>query len=235
MRISNEEEITFRSQKDIMQQLGIQAPVIFDVGANIGQSILKYRDLFPKSKLYSFEANPEIMPQLTRTTSHLPAVQVFNLALSDSIGESEFYVTSVHEASSLLQPEHFLMELSREKKYDFHKVVVPTLTLDAFVEQHKPETIDILKIDVQGAELKVLHGSRATLASGIVKSIYIEVNLASTYVEQMSLTQLLQFMTESCFQLWDILPFVYTRVGKAWTANAIFIQNDVAKKIEAIE
>ncbi len=228
----NEEEITFSKQKDIMQQLGIQAPVIFDVGANIGQSILKYRTLFPDAGICSFEPNLEVIRELQLNADQASGVEIFKIAFSDSDGESEFYRTAVPEASSLLKPEQFLMDLSKENKYDFDKVVVPTMTLDTFVEEHQVSTIDLLKIDVQGAELKVLEGSSVSLKSGLIKCIYIEVNLASTYVGQMSLNQLMKLMAACNFQLWDILPFVYTRVGRAWTANAIFVQNDMVKKIE---
>ena len=232
MYAGHDEAITFAKQKDIMDQLGISSPVVVDVGANIGQSILNYRGLFPDCPVYSIEANPEIMPQLMKNTAQLPDVHIFHFALSDAIGESRFHVTSVKEASSLLKPEPFLMALSRERKYDFHELTVPTLTLDAFVENEALKTIDILKIDVQGAELKVLEGGKDTLDAGLVKCIYIEATLASTYVGQVSLNALLTFMATCRFQLWDIQPFVYTRVGRAWTANAIFVHEDAVNGIE---
>ncbi len=70
---------------------------------------------------------------MTIAASGFSDVHVFKLALSDSVGETQFFVTAVAEASSLLKPEQRLMALSKEHKYDFRKTVVSASTLDFFV------------------------------------------------------------------------------------------------------
>ncbi len=55
------EEITFAKQKDIMDKIHIHKPIVFDVGANVGQSILQYKKIYPQAFIYSFEANQEMM------------------------------------------------------------------------------------------------------------------------------------------------------------------------------
>ncbi len=77
--------------------------------------------------------------------------------------------------------------------------------------------------------MKMLQGAKKSLESALVKLIYIEVTMAPSYVGQMKLSELIVFLEGCGYQLWDVLPFVYTRSGRAWTANAIFIQNDIVK------
>ncbi len=228
------EKITFIKQQEILIRLGVIKPVVFDVGANVGQSIIQYKNMFPEAKLYSFEANDEVMSELKAVANVYTDVQLFNIALSDAVGETTFFITAVAEASSLLEPDPRLRSLSKARKYDFRSATVETTTLDVFCEQYALEGIDILKIDVQGAEMKVLHGAKQLLEHGRIKLLYIEVTIAPSYVAQMTLSELLVF-TDACgYQLWDFFPFLYTRSGRAWTANAIFIHNTFVEYAETI-
>jgi hypothetical protein len=57
--------------------------------------------------------------------------------------------------------------------------------------------------------------------------------MAASYEDQMQLTELLNLMEECQYQLWDFMPFLYTRLGRAWTANAIFVHNTIVRQLEA--
>lgn len=227
------ERTSFAKQKDILDRIQITNPVVFDVGANIGQSILQYKKDFPLSTIYSFEANEVVLEQLRKVAGDFSHVQCFNVALSDFIGETQFYATALPEVGSLLPPEHRLMTLSKNNNYEFHEVTVPVTTLDYFCEQNIINVIDILKIDVQGGEMKVLQGAKKVLESSTVKLIYAEVIMAPSYVGQMKLRELLAFLEGCGYQFWDILPFLHTRTGRVWAANTIFIHNDIVKQLEA--
>lgn len=206
--------------------------MVFDVGGNIGQSILHYRNALPECRIHSFEPNPDAFAELESQWGDCGEVSLVRLALAEKAGVMDFYATRRSEMSSLLVPEPWLNILSPDRKYDFTALQVQCGTLDAYCKEMNIDHVDILKIDVQGGELRVLEGGGGLLAAGRVGLIYLEVNLAATYVDQMSLAKLLEYLEPLGYQLWDVLPFVYTGAGRAWTANALFVCPEWVKVVE---
>jgi hypothetical protein len=64
------------------------------------------------------------------------------------------------------------------------KEVVGVRTMDSFVDENEIENIDLLKIDTQGFDLKVLQGGAETLKRGIVNSVLVELNFVRMYENQ---------------------------------------------------
>ena len=64
--------------------------VIFDIGANIGQSAIAFHALFPSAQIYSFEPVPDCFEELNVRTSGILNIHTFNIALGDFIGDTEF-------------------------------------------------------------------------------------------------------------------------------------------------
>jgi FkbM family methyltransferase len=226
-----EKEI-FDRQFLLIEALGIDSPLIFDVGANIGQSVDCYSKAKPESIIHCFEPNPYAFEKLVLHCKNRNHVKLVNSALSDRYGSTRFYATQRTELSSLLRPESWLSALSSDEKYKFDELFISCITLDQYCQDSGIEWIDILKIDVQGAEPKVLQGGAKLLSSNRIGLIYLEVMLADTYVNQATLVQLLETLGAYHYRLWDLVPFTYTHAGAAWTANALFICPQWAKKVE---
>jgi FkbM family methyltransferase len=229
---AREDEI-FNKQRDILAACGIAETVVFDVGANAGQSIERYRALSPGCRIHAFEPIPDLFEKLKGKFGADPELFLHPVALAETASDLPFYVTCRPEMSSLLKPEPWLAEISPDRKYDFSTIDVQVDTLDAICDALSVEFIHILKIDVQGAELRVLKGGGRMLAKKKIGLIYLEVNMAETYVEQMQMSDLLNFLTPLGYQLWDILPFVFTGAGRAWTANALFVCPDWIRTTES--
>ena len=221
--IEENETIIFNKQKILVDELNIKQPVIFDVGANIGQSIDKYKSQMPQSIIHSFEPNSETFSTLVNKYKNSRDIYLHRTALSNFIGSAQFHVTNVPEASSLLSPEPELMKLSIDNKYNFNTVDVECETLDHNAKNNNIADIDILKLDVQGTELDVLEGANKILTAQQIKIIYTEITLAKTYTGQYDFSSLLSFLQEKGYQLWDFMPFTYTSSGRLWFANAIFL------------
>ncbi len=220
------EKESFEKLRALVRLLEISGPVVFDVGANIGQSIELYRESFPECTIHSFEPNPEMFRILEKKWNSEETVFLYSLALNSSSGIFPFHVTNVPEASSLLHPDPKLMRLSADNKYGSKKIDVECVTLDQFCSDNKISAIDILKLDVQGAELEVLKGAENILSSEMIPLLYVEVNFAETYCNQMELKDLLSYCSRYGYQLWDISPFLYTRTGRLWYANTIFLSRN---------
>lgn len=134
---------------------------MLDIGAHVGQySLIAASRVGPAGRVHSFEPNAISNRRLSANVSlnAFKNVTVHQFAVSDEAGEATLYVPrhdNLGEAS--LQPCQTGM---REEK-------VRCITIDEWAETvdlGSPARIDIIKIDVQGLEAKVLQGARRTLA-----------------------------------------------------------------------
>lgn len=230
----NRETEIFAKQKEILGACGVGTPLVFDVGANTGQSIASYRELLPTCHVHSFEPIRSVFRNLVSAWEWRDDVVLHPFALNSVDGVFPFYVTRVTEASSLLMPDPVLQQLSRERKYKYTTVEVECRTLDQVSKEYALSFIDIVKLDVQGAELEVLKGSQAMLASGAIRVIYAEVTMAASYLKQAELKRMLDFLDKFGYQLWDIAPFAYTDAGRAWSANALFLSSKTVATLESV-
>ncbi len=226
------EDELFARQKEIIDRIGIRNPLIFDVGANMGQSIAKYRKTFPECRIHAFEPNPDCFEHIDKAWGRDCHIRLARLALSDQTGKFKFYRTKVPEAASLLKPTDRLLRLSMEHKYDYRSVEVQCDTLDAYCKRLGVKHIDIAKIDVQGAEALVLKGAEESLATRMITVFYIEITLAESYEGQSKFIDILAPLETHGYRLWDIMPFLYTTPGRLWAANALFISSEAASIIE---
>lgn len=140
--------------------------VVYDVGANIGFfTMLCSRLVGPQGKVYAFEP----MPGNAATLRHnialngLSNVVVVEKALSSSSGNAELFIS--HWSAF-----HSLNVEGAVKKGNLgpgtgERISVETVTLDEFVSQDGVSAPDLIKIDVEGAELVVVQGMLATLKS----------------------------------------------------------------------
>lgn len=118
-----------------------------DVGAHIGSITAEVLHNAPAVKVQAFEAIPDKVERLRRK---FPRVQVHECALAASQGTATFYVDARHSACS---------SLARNSD-DVREIKVRLQTLDSIVDA---DDVDVLKIDVEGAELGVLRGAVRTL------------------------------------------------------------------------
>lgn len=133
---------------------------VVDIGANIGQFTNAIKYWYPNSRVFSFEADPHVYKTLVKNTN-LKDIFTYNKALSDSRGIFKFYRAPFSVMSSLIKT-------SEDQEY----IEVETETADSVLRELN--CIDLLKIDVEGAELKVLRGAHDTLRKS--KYLLIEIS-----------------------------------------------------------
>jgi FkbM family methyltransferase len=230
--LAEREEDSFQRHCRLSKSLTNNSIQIFDVGANIGQSISLYRDKFPNCLITSFEPNPKTFSLLEKNWGCVPGITLEPIALTNYIGQALFYATRVPEASSLLQPTDRMIELSSECKYDHVPISVPTMTLDHYCKINNIKNIDILKLDVQGSELSVLQGAENLLQEGNISLIYSEVIFAETYNNQPRFIDIVSFLNKFNYDIWDIGSFLYTRNDRIWAANLTFLHASAGNLIE---
>lgn len=134
--------------------------VCIDVGANFGYFTLLMSELSgAKGKVVAVEPNPDICSFLRMTQSiHAPHFDIVEAALSNKRGRTTLNVPTTYPGSASITTfmQHLGMKHSRIK--------VKTLTLDEMAEQLNLVKIDVIKMDVEGAEPLVFEGMQQTLA-----------------------------------------------------------------------
>ena len=154
--------------------------VVVDVGAHIGLYTLKSaKDVGPNGRVISVEPDPQSFRILKDNIAqnHLDNVIVVNAALSDVSGQKQFFACTDPSLSGFeLQPDALLREVT----------VVRAMTLDELLRSCGISQVDWIKIDVEGAETKVLQGGRCLLENSKNLKIIVESsnNQAIEYLKQ---------------------------------------------------
>lgn len=191
-------------------------PVIFDVGANVGQSIQSFRKAFPKGSIHSFEPSPTTFNTLSQNASNMDDVSLRNFALGSSCGQMKLLENSDSVWSSFL-PLGKLGggEVTRE-------TLVKIRTVDQYCYDENIEQIDILKSDTQGFDLEVFKGARETIQANKIGMIYFELIFSEQYKNLPSYAEFFEFLTANNFHLVTFYRFHYQKCLASWT-DALFI------------
>lgn len=210
-------EDAFQKQKELVNT---NQCTIFDIGANRGNVLTQYLDLFPDANIHAFEPYSESFESLRNRFSSNKSVKCYKLAVSDSQDNRKFYVNKNVDTNSLLKPRR--SGLSSDSQVRNRTIeIVPTVTIDKFCFDNTISKIDILKMDIQGGELAALHGAIELLESKKISVIYSEVFFIEQYESQPLFHHISEFLYQYGYLLQDIYSPFYGNGRLAW-ADAIF-------------
>jgi len=164
---------SWNSDDDQIALLG-SPRIIFDVGANIGQTAASYRTLFPQAQIFSFEPDPETFKKLEAAFAGDSHVSPIPFALSDRQARIPMNIMEHSVVNSILQP---IGDWAKTEKV----IEVQTTTVDLFCRERGIEQIDILKVDAQGAELAIFHGAIETFQKRGVRAVFTEIYFDPVY------------------------------------------------------
>ncbi len=190
-----------------------QVATVLDIGACEGEDSLRYARLFPRARVFAFEALPENQ-ELVRAhfARHSDGrCELVPVALSAENGTATFHVSSGapedkpqgedwdygNKSSSLLPPGKVGRDWIPWLK--FHRAItVPTRRLDDFCRERGLAAVDYMHIDVQGAEWLVLQGARDILPA--TRCIWMEVAETELYEGQRARSEVEAFLTAQGFR-----------------------------------
>lgn len=161
-----------RIETDIAMAVAKHAQCIVDVGGNFGWYSCHLQASMPTGgELHVFEPVPVVRAELLENLALNPREDVKTVVtgfcLSDATGEVVLHVPNkLGSAFASL----------RNQNYDggFARVVAQATTLDSYCQENNITHIDLLKIDVEGAELQVLQGASAMLSAPRKPVLFIE-------------------------------------------------------------
>jgi len=201
--------------------LSSPARVIFDVGANVGQTYTFYRRKFQIANIYCFEPTPSAFSALQVRIGKDPLATALPVALGDTISESSLNEFRISTANSLLSP---LLSIESPSWLRNGKTkLVRQITVDHFCEDQKIDSIDILKIDTQGFDGRVLSGAADTLKRGAIRMVSCEALFESLYEGQSDFDEIYAQLGKYGFKLVDLYEKVRASDGVSLSyANALF-------------
>ncbi|HEY1410842.1 MAG TPA: FkbM family methyltransferase [Rhodopila sp.] len=158
-----------RFLKNIAKQL--RKATILDVGANHGDYASAIKRLAPDSTVYAFEPHPKNFAAL-KTAADNSNFTAVPLAVSNISGTVELYDFADQDGSTQASLGMDTIAFHNSASVS-HKI--QCTTLDDFVSGNNIGCIDLLKIDTEGFDLRVLQGGEKTIRAGIAKLIQFEI------------------------------------------------------------
>ena len=141
-----------------------------DIGANKGDfSLIAAKIVGNEGKVLSFEPEPDNCRWIRKSIemNNYTNIQLFDLALGSSNGEATLYIGEKSGWHSLVP---------NQAGRGMGEIEVTTRTLDSLLDEINNPDIDLIKIDVEGAEMEVLNGARETLSSNKDLTLLIDLH-----------------------------------------------------------
>jgi FkbM family methyltransferase len=209
---------------DIGRLLGPETAVVFDVGAHAGEEAATFRGLFPSATIHCFEPTMDRARSLSDAFAGDPQVQVHQLALADRDGQATFFNNPADATNSLLPfckaaertiPQEFLAPVRNS--------IVNCATVTTICGRLGIAGVDLLKLDVQGAERRVLEGASSLLQAKSVRLLYAEVAFVPVYEHQTDADDLCLWLKGFGYRVYDFYNFAYAESGQLLWGDAIFL------------
>ena len=149
--------------------------VVFDVGANVGEWTKIALSKFPEADIFGFEISEKTFSSLRANFKNEVRCSFHNIGLSNEVGSIKYKDYGVNSGVNTIL-----------NNTDFHDDLIEPLFLecsvtmgDLFCADKEIDSIDLLKIDVEGAEFLVLEGFVNMLKSGKIRVIQFEYGYAN--------------------------------------------------------
>jgi FkbM family methyltransferase len=205
--------------RDMQKLVTSDKPIILDVGANIGQSINRFRKFFHNPTIHSFEPGNSAFRILNQNTRNLRGIYINNIALGAKQEKKILIEHEESQMSSFLEPG----------KDCWGRICSETLvqidTLDEYCKRQGVSRIDILKTDTQGYDFEVLKGGSQLLMENRIHLIFIEISFLEVYKDVPSFETINQFLAANRFKLVSFYGFNYLYNVAGW-CDALFANPD---------
>jgi FkbM family methyltransferase len=193
---------------------GLKPKTVLHVGAHMAQELQMYKDFGAESGVF-IEADPTIYPRLSNSLIDEKNWNTVEALVSDVDDiEVDFWISDNDRmSSSLLKPGLHLTE-HPNVRFRPIPIKIKTKTLDSL----NLGKFDLVVMDVQGAELKVLKGGIETFKNA--DALWLEVALGGLYEGDCNINDLVEFLSK-----FDFYP-AYVLIGSTLWGDAFFVKRN---------
>lgn len=132
--------------------------VAIDVGANNGAYCYFFKEIKKADRVLAFEPLPNLYKKLRIWFKN---VELFNLALSNKKEKAKIHIPLIN--NKLYESRAKLDDLKEENENGYKEIEINIDMLDAVCQKEKVQRLDIIKIDIEGHELKAIEGALDTI------------------------------------------------------------------------
>lgn len=199
--------------------------VIFDVGSNVGDTAIMYHKFFPNAKIFCFEPFSKAFNLLKKNTSGQPNLTLNQLALGDTKENLNIPINTERTNTNSLNINNTLSSEQVE--------TISVDTLDNYLNDHPEITeIDLLKIDTEGYDLKVLSGAHKTLSNVKAKMIFTEVGFSKENKLHVKLNDMIEFVEKYDYTFLGIFSMDVNNLHRRpQFGNALFIHRSLVNSV----
>jgi FkbM family methyltransferase len=197
--------------------------VMFDVGANVGQTRKYFRFHVPNAKVYSFEPVQATYKQLKHSATGDTNCVLENMALGDEAGEKTIRLFD-GDMAVLNSLRDDVMNNAANAREETIKID----TLDGYCSKHNIPKIDLLKIDTEGFEINVLTGAEKMLRSGHISFVYCETGFQQTNQRNTYFPTLTEYLAQRDYYFFGLYQMDYHDWKRGnGLGNALYIHKTV--------
>jgi FkbM family methyltransferase len=191
-----------------LKKSGFNPKIVFDVGAQVGTPELY--NSFPEAHHVLIEPVSECLFILNDIASRLQSSTVINCAVSNVNGLTSLSLTPSRQYASI---DAKIGDESRE---------IEVKTVDSIYEDIHIEGPILLKIDVDGIEVKVLQGSKSILRNDCV--VVIEASISD---ENPRFNKVVEYLASYGYEVYDIVDHLYRQSDwHLWQVDLIFVKTN---------
>jgi len=204
---------------DIDKYFGLKnIKIVFDIGANIGQSVFDYAEHFKNAKIYSFEPVISTFHELAKNTNKYTNVQNYNIGFGSEKKNTMINLLSDSESNSI-----------KFHKHTINKELIEIDTIDNFSSTNSIKQIDFVKIDTEGYEIEVLKGSENLLKNQKISFILTECEILKSEGHYTNFFEIFSYLTHFNYQLFAIYDqnLHWAGLRKLSYVNALFISDKI--------
>jgi len=200
---------------------GREVKVAIDAGASDGRISRRLLKLFPQSQVYAFEPNPFYRSVLNEFEGNDKRFHPRYYALSDREGEIDLQVAESAGSTSLFMPGPRLKMYQPEGARIKRVEKVRAVSLDDWADEEHIPGVELMKFDIQGAELMALRGAERLLSESTL-AIYTEILFNPLYEGGAIFSDIDQLLRKYGFVLYNFYKPKHDKNDLLLWGNAIY-------------
>jgi FkbM family methyltransferase len=202
---------------------------IVEFGSRYGEDTIEFAKAYPKALIYAFECNPNTIVECRENVKLYKNIILTEKAITEQDGLVKFYSINAEKTKTTWedgnQGASSLLKASGKypvEDYVQDEIQVEGISLHSFILQNQIKKIDIMWMDIQGAELIALKGLKSSI--NIVGIFHIEVEFFEIYKSQPLFEEVKTYLIEN-----EFIFMGYTSKGR-YSGDAVFINKKLYNK-----